>query len=375
MKKSKKRVVVISAKTGGGHRAAALAIIEQLNKNKSLEVIHFDVMEDAPRPIRDIPKMYSSLTKLRTTYSTVFKLTEGSRQSQFTIDAVAKRYGKIIRQHIEDLNPDVIISCHFGANTFLPTLHTLAHHIPFLTVVTDLETGHPMWFDKRADMVILPSVESYARARNFGMPAKKLKIIGLPISAKFAEQKISKQALRQDLGWPTDKPTLLVMAGGDGLGKINSLTKQLDKINSDVHLAIIAGRNKSLYENLKSRKFTKSVHIYEFVENIPQMMQASDVLLTKAGPGTIVEAIVSRLPIVIFDFLPGQEEGNLHYVVDNKAGLWASTNSLAIRGTEDILSGYAKIGGARYEKIRRQHLEAAANIAKYAVDFPAEKHN
>ena len=67
MKKSKKRVVVISAKTGGGHRAAALAIIEQLNKNKSLEVIHFDVMEDAPRPIRDIPKMYSSLTKLRTT--------------------------------------------------------------------------------------------------------------------------------------------------------------------------------------------------------------------------------------------------------------------------------------------------------------------
>ncbi len=99
-------------------------------------------------------------------------------------------------------------------------------------------------------------------------------------------------------------------------------------------------------------------------------MRASDMLLTKAGPGTIVEAIVSDLPIVLYDFLPGQEEGNLHYVVDNKAGLWASTNSLAIRATEDILGGLVKIGGARYEKIRKQHAMAASEIAKYAAQYP-----
>ena len=365
----KKRILVFSAKTGGGHRAAALALIEQLKKDKSLEVVHFDFMENAPRPISDIPKMYSAITKLRTAYGTIFRLTEGTRQSQFALDAIAKRYSKQINSILEETKPDLIVSCHFGANTFLPILSKMDNPTPFITIVTDLFTGHPMWFDGRADMIIVPSSESYKRARSFGVPTSKLKVIGLPVSEKFTTLSQSKAKIRKKLGWPEDAKTLLVMAGGDGMGKINSLARQLDKINSDVHLAIVAGRNESLYKSLNDKKFDKPTHIYNFREDIPELMQASDVLLTKAGPGTIVEAIVSRLPIVLYDFLPGQEEGNLHYVVDNKAGLWASTNSLAVRATEDILNGFIKLGGARYEKIRHQHADAASQIAKFVIGY------
>lgn len=369
MAQKKKRVVVLSAKTGGGHRAAALAIIEQLHKDTSLEVVHFDFLDAAPRPIRDIPKMYSTITKLKSAYGTIFKLTEGSRQSVFALDTIAKRYHKEIREIIDELNPDIIVSCHFGANTLLPILQTYERRIPFITVVTDLVTGHPMWFDKRADMIVVPSQESYQRARSFGVPAAQLQIAGLPIASAFTQTFASPDSLKAKLGWPKDVPTLLVMAGGDGMGKISSLSRQLDKISQPVHLAIIAGRNKSLYKTLKARKSKQPTHVYEFRDDIPELMHASDVLLTKAGPGTIVEAIVSRLPIVLYDFLPGQEEGNLHYVVDNKAGLWASTNLLAVRGAEDILSGLVKTGGPRYEKIRTQHAGAAAEIAKIAVEY------
>ncbi|MBA3678992.1 hypothetical protein H0W80_02245 [Candidatus Saccharibacteria bacterium] len=369
MTKSKKRVVVLSAKTGGGHRAAALAIVEQLENDPSLEVIHFDFLEAQPRPIRDIPKMYSAITKLKSAYGTIFKLTEGSRQAQFALDTIAKRYQKEIRQIITELDPDIMVSCHFGANTFLPLLQNWKKHVPFITVVTDLATGHPMWFDKRADLIIVPSSESYKRARSFGVPTDKLKLIGLPTASAFNAVHQDKSSLKAQLDWPADIPSLLVMAGGDGMGKVSSLTRQLDKISANVHIAVIAGRNQSLQNSLQARKTNNPTTIYGFCDNVAELMHASDLLLTKAGPGTIVEAIISRLPIVLYDFLPGQEEGNLHYVVDNRAGLWASTNNLAVRATEDLLAGHIKVGGPRYEKIRLQHSRAAQEIAKLVSTY------
>lgn len=109
--------------------------------------------------------------------------------------------------------------------------------------------------------------------------------------------------------------------------------------------------------------------LYGFSDEIPKLMHASDILLTKAGPGTITESIVSRLPIVLYDFLPGQEEGNLLYVVENRAGIWASTNSLAAAAVTDILDGVVQIGGPKYEKIRQQHIDAANNIARCVKQF------
>lgn len=370
MKKYKKRVLVLSAKTGGGHRAAADAIMAELRKHgETVEVIHHDFMENAPHPVRDIPKMYSSITKLKTAYGTIFKLTEGSKRAQFALEAMGRPYRKEFKQILDHFAPDVVVSCHFAANPLLTTLKNYERTIPFITVVTDLVTGHPMWFDKRADLIIVPSQESYLRARGFGVASSRLKIVGQPVDEKYSKVTKSKVAIKKSLGWPEDKPSLLIMAGGDGMGKINSLSRRLDKLDADVHLAIIAGRNSGLYRTLQARKFNKPVHIYKFRDDIANMMHASDVLLTKAGPGTIVEGIVSRLPIVLFDFLPGQEEGNLLYVVENRAGIWASTNSLAAAAVTDILDGVVQIGGPKYEKIRQQHIDAANNIARCVKQF------
>lgn len=361
--KSKPRILVLSAKTGGGHRAAALAVIEELQKNNAIEVIHHDFMENAPKPISNMPKIYSQITKLKPAYGTIFKLTEGNKQSALTIKTGARLYKKTIKEVLQAYQPDIILSFHFAANVFLQEAQTFDRHIPFITVVTDLATGHPLWFDKRNDLIIVPSTESFERARSFGVRSTHLKIAGLPVASQFAQTPVNKKALKESLGWPTDKPALLVMAGGDGMGKIGTLTKRLDKMPTDVHLVIIAGRNQTLYTQLCSRKYNKTHSIYQFRDDIAELMHASDLLLTKAGPQTIVEGIVSRVPIVLYDFLPGQEEGNLHYVAENNAGVWASTTTLAINSTEGILSGKMLTGGAKYEKAREKHVEAAQVIA------------
>lgn len=364
MNNSSKKILVLSARTGGGHRAAALAVIGVLKKEPNIEVFHHDIFENAPRPLNKMPKFYSSVTKVKSAWGTIFKLTEGNKQSEFTLKASGRLYKKTINDVLDKYEPDLILSFHFGANAYLHEARSINRKITFITVVTDLATAHPMWFDKRNDLIIVPSTESYIRARNFGVPSPKLKIIGLPTKSGFADIPANPHILKKKYNWPDQVPTLLVMAGGDGMGKISGLVKKLDSLSQDVHLAVIAGRNKNLETNLKSRDYKKPVSIYGFRDDIADMMHASDVLLTKAGPGTIVEGIVSRLPIVLYDFLPGQEEGNLMYVVENLAGVWASTSILACNAVEDILDGRIKIGGPKYEKIRQQHISAAVDIAK-----------
>ncbi|MDQ5943343.1 MAG: hypothetical protein QG675_111 [Patescibacteria group bacterium] len=364
-----KTILVLSAKTGGGHRAAALATISSLNMlPEKYNIIHHDIFENAPRPINSMPKFYSKITNVKSAWGAIYKLTEGNRQSQLTIKTGARLYKKNIYKILNDYQPDVILSFHFAANVFLQEAQSMDRHIPFITVVTDLATCHPMWFDKRNDLIVVPSTDSYTSARKYGIASSKIKIIGLPVSEDFSKP-TNKQKLKKSLSWPTDIPTILVMAGGDGMGKIASLCRKIDKIKTDAHLAIVAGRNENLYQALAQRKFKNPITLYRFSTEIPKLMHASDVLLTKAGPGTITESIVSRLPIVLYDFLPGQEEGNILYVVESGAGVWASTNTLALKATEDILDGTISFGGPKFETVRKQHVEAAAKISKLVVSY------
>ena len=365
-----KTILVLSAKTGGGHRAAALAAIDSLNAQPGkYNIIHHDIFENAPRPINSMPKFYSKITNVKSAWGAVYKLTEGNRQSQLTIKTGARLYKKNIYKILNDYKPDVILSFHFAANVFLHEAQAMDYHIPFITVVTDLATCHPMWFDKRNDIIVVPSTDSYTSARKYGISSSKLKIIGLPVSSEFSTDSYDKTKLKKSLAWPVDIPTVLVMAGGDGMGKIASLCRKLDKIKDNTHLAIVAGRNESLYQTLSQRNFKYPVTLYRFSDDIPRLMHGSDVILTKAGPGTITEAIVSRLPIVLYDFLPGQEEGNILYVVESDAGVWASTNFLALKSTEDILDGTIKFGGSKFEKIRSQHVEAANKISRLVISY------
>lgn len=368
-----KTILVLSAKTGGGHRAAALAVIDALQyMSKDLKIIHHDIFENAPRPINSMPKFYSKITNVKSAWGALWKITEGNRQSELTIKAGAKLYKKNIYKILNDYKPDVILSFHFAANVFLQEAKSINPDIPFITVVTDLATGHPLWFDKRNDIIIVPSNDNYDRARHFGILSSKLKNIGLPVSDKFSNQHTDKRKLKKQLGWPVDIPTLLIMAGGDGMGKIGSICKKMDRIQSNVHLAIITGRNKKLYQTLKQRKFTHPAHIYMFVDEIPKLMHASDILLTKAGPGTTAEAIVSRLPIVLYDYLPGQEEGNIPYVTNNNAGVWAPTGVKALLSVENILAEQIQFGGIKFEKIRKQHVGAAGKIAQIVINNSLE---
>jgi 1,2-diacylglycerol 3-beta-galactosyltransferase len=194
---------------------------------------------------------------------------------------------------------------------------------PYLVVVTDLVSTHAAWFANEASKIIIPTQQAVRRAIRANVKPDQLKIIGLPVADRFCKPVGEKRGLREKLGWPQDKVVILLVGGGEGMGPLEEISREINSSNLDVALVAITGRNKKLKEKLESINWSIPVHIYGFVKDMPDLMRAADILLTKAGPGTISEALIAGLPIILYHRISGQEEGNVSYVIDEGAGVWA----------------------------------------------------
>lgn len=117
---------------------------------------------------------------------------------------------------------------------------------------------------------------------------------------------------------------ILVVGGGDGMGPMEAVVKAINEAELNATLVAICGRNEALQERLRALPWTMPHHIYGFTSQMSEFMAISDMLVTKAGPGTISEGFIAGLPLVIYSRLPGQEDGNVQYVVDQKAGVGAA---------------------------------------------------
>lgn len=202
--------------------------------------------------------------------------------------------------------------------------------VPLVTVVTDLAECHLMWFHKKVDEVIVPSEVGVKLAQRRGFADEQIHQIGLPIRPGFkSRSKGEKLKLRSALGLDKSR-TALVVGGGDGIGRIEEITKELaTELSSDnggpSQLVVVCGKNEDIKSRLEAVQWPSNVRVVVkgFVSNMDELMGAADCIVTKAGPGTIAEACASGLPIMLSAFLPGQEAGNVPYVVNRGIGAYS----------------------------------------------------
>jgi 1,2-diacylglycerol 3-beta-galactosyltransferase len=156
-------------------------------------------------------------------------------------------------------------------------------------------------------------------------------VVGQPVSQLCSAPVGDKPLLRKRLGWPERKKIVLLVGGGEGMGPLAETALAIDESGLDVCLIIVAGRNSKLEAELKERTWENPAFIYGFTHTMSDFMRASDVIVTKAGPGTIAEALIAELPIILYAKLPGQEDGNVDYVVSEGVGVWAPEPLAVVR--------------------------------------------
>jgi 1,2-diacylglycerol 3-beta-galactosyltransferase len=366
----KPHIVFYFSDTGGGHRSAAEAIIEALHleygQSFTAEMVDF-YKDYAPPPFSRMSEIYPEMVKAPRLWQASFYATDGRARvraltaSLWPVARVAAR--KLVRDHPAEL----IVTVHPMANSL--ALKALGpNRPPFYTVVTDMVTTHALWFDSRADIIFVPTEMASQRAVSYHMPPEKLEIVGLPVADRYCTPLQEKQTLRRTLGWPTDKPMVLLVGGGDGMGPLGRNARAIDECGLDVGLAIVCGRNKKLQAALQSSAWENPSFIYGFTREMPEFMRAADVIVTKAGPGTIAEALNAHLPIILYSKIPGQEDGNVTFVESEGAGVWAPKPQIVVRTLTRWLSRPAErelvIANAR--RIARP--DAARHIARVIGD-------
>ncbi|XP_042377927.1 probable monogalactosyldiacylglycerol synthase 1, chloroplastic isoform X1 [Zingiber officinale] len=334
----RKKVLILMSDTGGGHRASAEAIKAAFNEEfgDEYQVFVTDLWtEHTPWPFNQLPRSYNFLVK----HGALWKMTYYSSAPRLVhqphFAATSTFIAREVAKGLMKYQPDIIISVHpLMQHVPLRILRSrgLLKKIIFTTVVTDLSTCHPTWFHRLVTRCYCPSSEVAKRALKAGLQPSQIKIYGLPVRPSFVKPVRSKVELRKELGMVEDLPAVLLMGGGEGMGPIEATARALSDslYNENVEepigqILIICGRNRKLADRLQSIDWKVPVQVKGFVTKMEECMGACDCIISKAGPGTIAEAMIRGLPIILNGYIAGQEVGNVPYVVDNGCGKFSKS--------------------------------------------------
>ena len=373
------KILILFSDTGGGHRSAAEAIIEAINLEYpgQIDTEMLDFFIHAPSPMHLAIPTYPMFAQMPSIWEIGYTMLDGRRRvivaNSFLTPYMRQYYQKLIEDHPCDL----IVSCHpIPTNGFLDILAEQgSQRTPFISVVTDLVTTPAFWYDIRSDKIIVATEYARQRGLKMGMREEQFEVFGLPVADRFCHPEQDRRALRQRLGWPQDLPIVLLVGGGEGMGPMSKNALAIDKARLPAGLVVVCGRNYHLRERLKQYSWSIPAYIYGFVKDMPDFMAAADILVTKAGPGTISEAFIAGIPLILYSRMPGQEDGNVAYVIEEGAGIWAPQPKLVVEALRDWLYHPEKRIDAGKAAHRLAKPDAARQIArllaaKLEVDGP-----
>ena len=325
MKIKKPTILFLFSDTGGGHRSAAEAIIEAIHLEfpNTYETKMVDIFKKyAPLPLNYAPEIYPHLSRYPRMWKIGYEVSDGTKRIRAFYEFMWPYLRRGAHQLLKENPVDLLVSVHQLVN--IPILRLKPQSsTPFVTVVTDLVSTHSAWYHPGADLVIVPTIPAKEKAIKSGLPNEKIVVIGQPVAERYAHPQEDKDLLREMLGWNREIITVLLVGGGEGMGNLERHANEINNAKLPIQLIVVAGRNESLKSRLEGKNWSMPTKIYGFVREMPEFMQASDILITKAGPGTISEAFIAGLPMILYSKMPGQEDGNIGYVENQGAGFWA----------------------------------------------------
>lgn len=320
------RVLILSAKFGGGHKTAAEAILHWWQQNVDAgEIRVLDYFEEFVSPVttRAASIGYTQSVRLlpmayRLFYEATAGLKPDSAAQQWLNSLGREEFYEYLTQHPQDL----IVAVHPTPAGALSELRRSGRlHCPTVTVVTDFVV-HSQWIHPGTDLYLVGSECVAQGLIERGVPPEKVRVTGIPIRVNktLLDQR---EVLREKWALKPDLPTVLVMTGAQGM--MRRPQKLFHAVATrPVQGFFICGKDRALYTRLRlwADRYP-DFRIMPFVRVIPELMCVSDVLVTKAGGLTTSEALAMELPLIIFHPIPGQEYANRDYLLRSGAALVA----------------------------------------------------
>ncbi|NMB53434.1 MAG: hypothetical protein GYA15_01930 [Leptolinea sp.] len=321
----KKRILILTADAGFGHRSAALAIQAALEEQVGSECeLHLvNPLEDKRTPffLRDSQSDYDLIVKQAPElYRLGYDASDKPIPSAIADTALVVLLYEVMRDLVTTYKPDAIVSTYPLYQSALEAVFTMDRvFIPLYTVVTDLSTVHRIWFHKAATACLVPNPVVRNLAIASRLKPEKVIETGIPVSPRLVQETRTKEEIRRELGWGAERLTILAV----GSKRVDRLLETVNVFNHSgfpIQLAVAAGNDAALYENLKAIEWHIPAYLYEYVSNMPLLMHAADAIICKAGGLIVTESLACGLPILLVDVLPGQETGNAEMIVQGGAG-------------------------------------------------------
>lgn len=327
----KQKYFLLYLKTGAGHIAPARSIAEYFSAvhRDTIEPVLIDGLTDAksfPRAL--IESGYRFLQARAKWYYEFLYATNKFPPIGYANVAIANFFIKpYLKKRIDEERPAKIVIFHFFliAPVF-DILKELHYRIPVITAVTDPFTAHPLWFQRKEQRYIVFS----ERMRKYSIeirkiPESQLRVFPFIIDEKFSMLLSASEVatIKQKYGFTDDKKCVLIIGGGDGIPHGRDILKGLLQASLDVEITIVCGKNRHLYaEALELQQQYPSLKVFAFVDFVYELLNASDIVITKCGASTIMEILMMKKIPVINDYIWEQELGNMEFVRDNELGIF-----------------------------------------------------
>lgn len=330
MSEGRRRILILTADAGFGHRSAANAIAEALHElaGDRVQVNIVNALEHprVPRILRDSQTDYDWLVKQAPElYQLGYLATDQPITSLIFESAIILMLYEALRDTLNAYDPEAIVNTWPLYQAPLNALFRLnGRSAALITVVTDLVSVHRVWFNDASDRIVVPTQEAYDLAVKSGMHEEKIRLIGIPVNPALSKDAGPKHALRTRLGWQSDLTTILAI-GSARVPKLGEMLRGLNHSGLPIQLVISAGGDDELDRTLRAIEWHALTHLYNFVDDMPTFMHAADVIICKAGGLITTESLACGLPMILIEVLPGQEEGNARYVVEGGAGVIAKS--------------------------------------------------
>lgn len=336
------RILFAISDTGGGHRSGAQAIDAALGQvaNRPVERHIVDILASTNFPfLRNAPNLYDQLsTRWLPVYDALFGLTNGTKRMDALTQMVYIGAHRNVLRVLDETRPHVVVSVHPLSNRLIGyARRTYKLSFRFVSVVTDLVTLHAAYADPSLDLIMVPTQEAYDRLIALGIPDTKLLRTGFPVHPKFTGAAVTPLEGRRILNLPLEPFTILLTAGGVGSGNLRDMLRNLARAYPQQQILVVTGKNAVLRKELEQLQLGPLVRIYGFVSNMEQLMAASDLIVTKAGPGTLMEALVMRRPVIVTQAVGTQEQGNIDFVLNHELGAFCPTVDRIVPAVAEML--------------------------------------